>query len=169
MHHQLGPDVAAGVTDVPTDEEAVDEDEPDEHEVGDSIRIDPEEQVLDRLLSLHIILIVLRQLGDPLDLPSWSEVVAWTTMVVDAITMEVEPVPVPKIHAPDVDSAACVLIFLVRWLISDRTQHAEEPPAGGFQGALEHAFGEDVVCDLTSLEQLLRHADAFEVQACVYS
>ncbi|RDX39855.1 hypothetical protein OH76DRAFT_515301 [Lentinus brumalis] len=105
-------------------------------------------------------------LGQPLKIPTWKQFIAWTERVMDTIPFELDAVPLPRIRAPDVDSAARILTFLVRWLI----RHKNQPSRGLDDSKFRDALFAEVrirgsVCDLTTLEQLLRHADGFECKA----
>ena len=92
----------------------------------------------------------------------------WCSRVIDSITLETYHVGTPIISAPDVTTAAKILIFQVKWLFTHNVQGDSDAAQSAFRnGLFDHLRLRGRVCNLSSLLRLLKHAQSLNIRVYV--
>ncbi|TFK78328.1 hypothetical protein K466DRAFT_570910 [Polyporus arcularius HHB13444] len=91
-------------------------------------------------------------------MPSEAALDAWTRRIINSVPVEIYHVNRPAINAPDVESAARVLLFLIEWQFTHNVQSATRAAQDAFRQALTDSCGPANTCSLTTHYMLLRNA-----------
>ncbi len=108
-----------------------------------------------------------RETDIPLAMPSEAALDAWTRRIINSVPVEIYHVNRPGINAPDVESAARVLLFLIEWQFTHNVQSATRAAQDAFRQALTDSCGPANTCSLTTHYMLLRNARTLGIRVYV--
>ena len=103
----------------------------------------------------------------PLAIISPQSLESWAYRLLNAVPTDVEETRIPSIRAPTVTQAVSTLLFLVQWNFEHFDQPQGYAKARDFRDALAAQFGNAVVCNYSSLADLLRRSRVLDLAVYV--